>query len=74
MLFHYRFEEKSVGEVVQQIAGEFAQYTAADAKNGVEPFVALAESVVAQLGVAVCVVVVQSVEAIGSEAAKCLEC
>ena len=42
-------------------------------ENGVEPFVALAESVVAQLDVAVHVVVVQAFEAIGSKAAKCLD-
>lgn len=45
----------------------------ADAENGVEPFVALAESVVVQLGDAVRVVVVQAFEAIGSKAAKCLD-
>ena len=33
----------------------------------------MAESVVAQLGDAVCVVVVQAFEAIGSEAARCLD-
>ncbi len=43
------------------------------AENGVEPFVALAESVVAQLGGAVRVVVVQAFEAIGSKAARCLD-
>ncbi len=46
----------------------------ADAENGVEPFVAWVESVVVQLGVAVRVVFVQAVEAIGCEAAECLEC
>jgi len=46
----------------------------ADAENGVEPFVALAESVVAQLGDAVrVVVVVQAFEAIGAKAAECLD-
>ena len=38
-----------------------------------EPFVALAESVVAQLGDAVRVVVVQAFEAIDSKAARCLD-
>ncbi len=45
----------------------------ADAENGVGPFVALAESVVAQLGVAVLVVVVQAFEANGLKAADCLD-
>ncbi len=45
----------------------------ADAENGDEPFVALAENVVAQLDVAVCVVVVQTFEAIDSKAARCLD-
>ena len=45
----------------------------ADAENGVEPFVALAESVVVQLGGAVRVVVVQAFEAIDSKAARCLD-
>ncbi len=44
-----------------------------DAKNGVGPFVALAESVVVQLDVAVHAVVVQASEAIGLKAAKCLD-
>ena len=39
-----------------------------------EPFVALAGSVVAPFGVAVRVVVVQMFEANGFEAARCLEC
>ncbi len=44
-----------------------------DAENGVGPFVALAESVVVQLGVAVRVVVVQTFEVIDLKAAKCLD-
>ncbi len=74
VLFRYRLDGKSVGEAVQQIAGEFVRQTAADAENGVEPFVELAGNVVAQLGVAVRVVVVQMVKALGFEAARCLEC
>ncbi len=43
------------------------------AKNGVGPFVALVESVVVQLDVAVRAVVVQMSEAIDLKAAKCLD-
>jgi hypothetical protein len=46
VLFRDRFEGKLVGEAVQRSAGEFARENLADAENGVEPFVALAESVV----------------------------
>ncbi len=45
----------------------------ADAGNGVEPFVALAESVVVQRDVVV-PGVVQALEAIGLKAAGCLDC
>ncbi len=48
-----------------------------DARNGVEPFAALAENVAAQLGVAVHIVVAQgekAEKATGFEAAMCLEC
>ncbi len=73
VLFHDRFEEKSVGQVVQQSAGEFARESLDDAENGVEPFVALAETVVAQLDVAVRVVVVQAFEANSLKVAGCLD-
>ncbi len=73
VLFRDRLAEKSVGEAVQQSAGEFARYNSADAENGVEPFVASAESVVAQLDVAVRVVVVQTFEAIDLKAGTCLD-
>ncbi len=45
----------------------------ADAENGVGPFVALAESVVVQLDIAVRVVVAQAFEANDLKAAGCLD-
>ncbi len=54
----------------QQIADVFAQQNEADAQNGVEPFVALAESVTAQLNVVALIVVVQVV-VIDFEAMEC---
>jgi len=57
-------------QLEQQIAHGFVRQNEADAQNGVGPFVALAESVAAQLDVAALIVVVQIV-VIDFEATEC---